>query len=470
MPIDRIPFFQDEQYVSADLNSLQRMAERYIEDVAAYAQRSSGLSRVGSSPSNDSDQPKVALVGGLTAFPSGAGLEVGPGMLLSTQVTAPDNPTLSGAYLCTNPAATVVALPTPVSDTWCVICARPQLGDDAPVARRKWNPGLDHWDPVNLVKRQRSSILFDVVVSPFAGQLPFVYPTNAVPIWAVLRPAGGGAVLDDHVIDLRPIRPLGGARSDGIGTGVALGHSAWAFTAAGLLQLNVHVALDNTDLHAVTTGAGLDPLLFKNPSDPAPADGEWWYLYLARFPYLGPNCAPRHAQLGAALLAQQGLVVLSKVAPYAGDYGLARVNANDLHAPDPFSGAVIGSGHAALFGALKRVGSSWQPCQGDADRVTMLGFVSGTDHAATHVFNFDHGAPLGARAVTLEIDSSAAATVYELDRPDGTVSLYYRNLPAVAERRTEVEVPLGPLGTSTTVRFRSTEDGTWTPKMRGYRI
>jgi hypothetical protein len=470
MPIDRTPFYANEQFASADQTSVQRMMERYLEDVAGYAQRSIGLGMVGNSPSNDGAQPSIALVGGLAAYNNVAGLEIGPGMILSTLVDSPDNPTLSGAYLCTNPTSTVVALPSPVSDTWTVICVRPALVDDAPLSRRVWNEALSRWDATNLVKRQRSKLIFDVVVSPFAGQLPFVYPANSVPIWAVLRPAGGGPVLDAHVIDLRPVRPVGGARGDGgYGASVQLGHSDWSFTAANQLQLNVHLTLENMDLHAVSTFAGLDPLLFQNPSDAAPADGEWWYLYLARFPYLGPLCAPRHAQLAADGLNQQGLVILSKVRPFL-NYQLHRVNSGDLHAPDPFSSAVIGSGNAALFGALKRVGSSWAPCQGDGDRVSMLGLVSGTSHAATHSFTFDHGAPRGARAVTLEIDSTAAATVYEIDRPDGTVSLYYRNLPAAAEARTLVEVPLGPLGDSVTLRLQSTLNGDWTPKMRGYRI
>lgn len=474
MPMDRVPFTLNEQFQSVDLTSMQRLAERYLEDVAAYAQRPMGLEQIGNTPHNDGPQPAIALVGGLGAYlTGGATLEIATGMLLSTEVDSPDNPSLSGAYLCTNPASALVALPTPVADTWCVICARPLLVNDAPVVRRVWNEALSRWDNTNLVKRQRSTIAFDVVASAFAGQLPFVYPANAVPIWAVLRPAGGGPVLESHVIDLRPVRPLGGAGSRGAGSiscGVSLGHSAWSFTAAELLKLNVHLQHENLDLHAVTTAAGLDPMLFKNPDDAAPSAGEWWYLYLARFPQLGPYCAPRHAQLGAADLAQQGLLVLSKVVPRSGDFSLSRVNSLDIRAPDPFA-ANIGAGQAALFGALKRSGSTWLPCQGDGDRVTLLGNISASAATGSVTsFTFDHEAPLGARAVTLQIDSTAPATLYEIDRPDGTVSLYVRPAATAAEIRTEVEVPLGPLGNSTTLRLRSTLAGNWTHRMRSYRI
>lgn len=468
MPIDRVPFYTDEQFQSADLVTLQRNAERALEDITAYRERPYDVPAVGDNAAGG-NQPAAAVLGGLFASVSGTLLQIYPGALVTTSVPSPDNPSSSGAYLAVNVERVDVSLPSPLGDAWYIVAGRPVLVNAPAEQRRVWDrPGRKWQDPSpNLVKLQTSKMVCDVVACPDPTQLSAPLPANAVPLYGVFRPAGGGAI-DElvHLVDLRPFR----AHYQSLAPGAQYLRNDWTYVTGAGLELSVHVRLDEVDLIAETTGGPIDPLLCKDPSDPAPSVGEWWYLYLARHRPLGELCLPRHAQLNVDGLKQQGLLILSRVPPTPpGTFD--RHPSTGITAPLPFSTTETSVLDAVCFGALRYTGSAWAPCQCDQGRVTMLGNQTPTEHGVSvHNFNFDTGAPLGARAVLLQLDSTAAATAWEIDRPDGTVSLYYRNLPAVAERRMVFEVPLAPLGPSTTLRFRSTTDGTWAHCTRGYRF
>lgn len=466
MPIDRVPFYTNEQFATDDLTALERVVESALEDVVGFGLHSPLLQvPFGTTPS-------AALLGGLEAAASGGSLVIGPGALILSD-TAPDNPSRSSRYLAFSEGGTV-PMPTPVVDTWYIVTARPQLANDAPVQRRVWDVDNARWQnpSPSLVKRRRATMLFEVQTSAIAGQLGLVLPTGTVPLWGVFRPAGGGAL--GTPVDLRPQQARGG-RSTGDNTGAHYRQNAWVYTPLTGLRLNCHAELDEHELHA--HGTNLNPLDYKDPTSSAPADGEWWYLYLSPFKALGPLVAPRAAQAGSTDLAQQGLLVFSQIPPYARDSNYARRNSAAITAPLPFNGATIADADAILIATLKRVSGAWLSAQGDGDWTQLPTQPSTYVASSTMEFSFTPDAPLGARALSYEIgfapDSTGLSTQIQIR--DGA-TIFWRSFSTVDPDGTqgskdmtgEFGIAALPAGQPLTVT--GTVAKTWNLRIKGYRI
>lgn len=478
MSLDRVPFTTNEQYRSEDLNAIQAVVERYQHDLAGFTARARALTQAGAAAVT-AVTPAV-LLGGLEAASDGdASLLIEPGALLMTNFPAEDGELPLSAYkVAINRAQVAVALPAPLTDTWYIVGGRPIVEDDPAVERRVWNPSTPGWELSNLVKRQRAAMTFEVVAGT-ATELPVFMPENTVPLYAVFRAAGGGT-LDDatHVIDLCPLPPRGRLVDTGA---AALVQNGWRMDTE--LRCNVHADLAGLDLHFA--GEALDPLDFVDPTDDAPADGEWWYLYLAPFPALGALCVPRHAQLGLGTVRQQGLLIFSKKPPYPADSmpggaGPPRTNSVALRAPDPFSGADIPEGSAICFGQLRRLASvlgDWVRAYGHADYVGLLApAASPAVYFSFSAAAFDSRCPVGARFVDYLLQGSTTESqAFELRDTDSDVTHYYTSLeiPDGDSLQASYSFDASNIPIPTNGQFLPVHAGaavTWTAYLRGYRF
>jgi hypothetical protein len=401
--LDKVPFVLNEQYKSEDLNTLQDVAAAWADDAAAFPT----ATRFTSTPAAaiPADELYPVVLGGLNASPSGGNVSIAPGVAVVPDLGADPNRPISQEVLARNAAAIVVALPSPVTDTWYLITAAAVETSDAAVPRNRWVPANNAWEsPVpSIVKRTRMALAFTVAAGS-ATQIPT--SVSRMPICAVFRPAGGGAVTTSQIVDLRPFAD-GGPKTPA----VVLQRNLWRtnlFAASGstLLAISSRVlGPDGTTMWVEE--AGLDPIgaAIKDPSSGAAAAGQWWYLYLCPLPVGGSTRVfPRHAQAGLA--GQQGILVLSRAAPNG------RTNVATVNLPAPFNNFPCAAGKAACIGALKRdsANTGWlgQACIGDLVRVaattktvapvgTATIMTPGGDVDATDVV------PLNARACSYKV-------------------------------------------------------------------
>jgi hypothetical protein len=400
---DKVPFVLNEQYKSEDLNTLQDVAAAWADDAAAFPT----ATRFTSTPAAaiPADELYPVVLGGLNASPSGGNVSIAPGVAVVPDLGADPNRPISQEVLARNAAAIVVALPSPVTDTWYLITAAAVETSDAAVPRNRWVPANNAWEsPVpSIVKRTRMALAFTVAAGS-ATQIPT--SVSRMPICAVFRPAGGGAVTTSQIVDLRPFAD-GGPKTPA----VVLQRNLWRtnlFAASGstLLAISSRVlGPDGTTMWVEE--AGLDPIgaAIKDPSSGAAAAGQWWYLYLCPLPVGGSTRVfPRHAQAGLA--GQQGILVLSRALPNG------RTNSATVNLPAPFNNFPCAAGKAACIGALKRdsANTGWlgQACTGDLVRVaattktvapvgTATIMTPGGDVDATDVV------PLNARACSYKV-------------------------------------------------------------------
>jgi hypothetical protein len=401
--LDKVPFVLNEQYKSEDLNTLQDVGAAWTDDAAAFPT----ATRVTSTPAAaiPADELYPVVLGGLNASPSGGNVSIAAGVAVVPDLGADPNRPISQEVLARNAVATVVVLPSPVTDTWYLITAAAVETSDAAVPRNRWVPANNAWEsPVpSIVKRTRMALAFTVAAGS-ATQIPT--SVSRMPICAVFRPAGGGAVTTSQIVDLRPFAD-GGPKTPA----VVLQRNLWRtnlFAASGstLLAISSRVlGPDGTTMWVEE--AGLDPIgaAIKDPSSGAAAAGQWWYLYLCPLPVGGSTRVfPRHAQAGLA--GQQGILVLSRAAPNG------RTNVATVNLPAPFNNFPCAAGKAACIGALKRdsANTGWlgQACIGDLVRVaattktvapvgTATIMTPGGDVDATDVV------PLNARACSYKV-------------------------------------------------------------------
>lgn len=399
--LDRVPFYLNEQYRSEDLNILQDVIDAWIDDASAFEQYARATSAIASAIPADENNPVV--LGGCAPIVSGGGLSITAGVVLHLDngAVGPDRP-LSQRCVARNPSTVAITLPSPVADTWYTVTARVAEPSDAAVQRNVWEPSTQQWIPTNLVKRTRQIINFELDAGT-PTQLPGI--ANQMVICAIFRPAGGGAVTASQIIDLRPYSPVSKMKDQR----AQFLHNIWATNAFGT---STTIAFDSTvlgpDGHLMwaRAAAGINPLAaaYVDPTAGATSANGWWHLYLCPSPVAASlRIFPRHAQTG--IDSQQGLLVLSKIAP-----GSTRLNSADITLPAPFGSYPAVAGRAVCIGSLKRNSgdSGWRgaSCHGDMVSVAeqfstvtpnpnATGFTLGGTNAIDVV-------PVNARAVSLQ--------------------------------------------------------------------
>ena len=404
---DKVPFVLNEQYKSEDLNTLQDVGEAWTDDAAAFPT----ATRFTSTPAAaiPADELYPVVLGGLNASPSAGNVSIAAGVAVVPDLGADPNRPISQEVLARNAAATVVALPSPVTDTWYLITAAAVETSDAAVPRNRWVPANQAWEsPIpSIVKRTRMALAFTVTAGT-ATQIPT--SASRMPICAVFRPAGGGAVTTSQIVDLRPFAD-GGPKTPA----VVLQRNLWRtnlFAASGATLLAISsrvIGPDGTTLWVEE--AGLDPLgaSTKDPSSGAASANQWWHLYLCPLPVGGSTRVfPRHAQAGLA--GQQGILVLSRAAPNG------RTNVATVNLPAPFNNFPCLAGKAACIGALKRdsgnTGWVGSQCENDIVRLARVVSIVTPNPALTLLTAGGDAlssdlAPLNARSVSYEFVVSA---------------------------------------------------------------
>jgi len=457
MPSDRVPYYLNEQFSSADLNAQQLALERTVEDLLGFSLWAPRLQPIGEPPASGEAPAQGAVIGGLRATTSGGTLTVGPGALLSTGVASPGSPPNHGGVCAAAVGGASILVPAPVSDTWYLVSGRPALIDQAAVSRNVRNG--EAWVPTPLVKLRQASLEL-IVTAGTATDLPATSPATYTPLWGVFRPGGGGAIVSaTQVVD---VRPFAGPRRPSNNGAVILQNE---FSMRTGLTLNARVQLDELDLHACTD-TPFDPLLLLDTAAAAPATNQWAYLYLARWRGLSTLCAPRHAQAKIAGLSQQGLLILSTVPPTpSGPHG--RRNSAALRPPAPYSAGIVPEGDALALGALLKTASTWQPANCVQDRVYVPVYGGGIpDFTATGDFTFARH-PRGARSVHFYITRDDPYGGVTIQSPSGR--LFYQSDEQAEHSTVDTgEFPIDP--SETTLRLASAGSANWTVTLRSYRL
>lgn len=343
---DSIVFNTRERAISGDWNDVQTLGSRVLLELM----RRSWESRVFSFGGTVGEAPRSVVAGGLQVSPSGSDVVVSAGVLVMDSATVPAAPEpLESQYrIATLLSPLLVTAPAPGSDTWYLLEAQPDDVVASTQTRDIWDTGGGVWVPTSVPKRTERRVTTQWVTGT-STQAPAPSGADWIPLAIVFRPAGGGAVLPEHVLDARRIwDSLDAQREIAIGVDHnADRHLATVSvpdTASSSIHLAASARINGQRLWFFNngpfdpTGAG-----YRDPSYTVAANG-WAYLYLVPWQGLAIVDTRRAAQSG------KGVLMLSNVAPFAG----TTRNSAALTLPAPFGVATVGANGAVCVGALRR--------------------------------------------------------------------------------------------------------------------
>lgn len=431
---DRVPFIVNERYVSTDLNTLQNLWPRWLTDVQAYA-NAFVIPGVNNAPVSVGSLLTLVL-GGLEVNANGTSIDVSRGALIqpSPIAAATDDP-ISAMAIGFNLATLTVATPAPVSDTWCLVQAQVQDVADPTVSVDVWN-GSAFVSTPGQVKRRRRTLA--VTVKSTGGTSTSVPTPDAgnVPIAALFRPAGGGSVLDAHIVDVRPMLPRTSGTPHHLLQVYARTNDLQGTNAS--IQLNVRAMTPHGEMSFVPSSASPtsfqpDDAAYKATGSAAVAANQWWYLYLCPVALGGlRGVRPRHLY---ANYAGEGMLVLSDVAPRA----VLRDNSNSITLPAPFAGFTVATGQATFVAAIRRnsANTGWVPFLTLGDKTTLYDKVTADVGGAIPLALFTAVGttellPAGAKSFDVEVAQNAsAAVVSKLVVQDPTGALQRTNAQTI---------------------------------------
>jgi hypothetical protein len=348
---DNVLFTNLQRSLSTDYNDLQSMAARSLADIFKHLVATKNVeSGAGTSPSSS---PSSCVLSGLLSVPNGTQVNVTAGALMQDSAALLPVPgSLDSTYrLAYQRATETLTPPAPGGDTWYLLEAQMTEVDSLLGNRDVFNPATGVFTPAAVTLQQEHQIAYQFTAGTI-NSLPAV-TVDFVPLAAVFRPAGGGAVLSTHIIDLRPLwQQFIGERATttaepqaGTVTRWGLRPTSIPLTLTTLAELDLEGELDGQRLFARTDGAAVDlsGTEFHESGLVFPAAASIFYLYLV--PVLGGVSAPtgQHADL-----VHRGALVLSLVAP-----NLQRTNGAVITmGAAPFTGATVAAGGALYVGAL----------------------------------------------------------------------------------------------------------------------
>lgn len=300
---------------------------------------------------------RAHVASGLFVTTDGSQLTVGTGALFQ-EVTAnpPDVPTpeaLDSSYrIGLNLSAINIADPATASDRYWLIEARVVRNVTLTETRDIFNQTTQSFQSQSVPKRQESQIETQVVEGT-ATAMP-TPTTGWAPLALVFRPAGGGTIVNDQIIqmstqlsDFTNVDSSDGANS----------RSSLRFKTTGArpsanttVSFNLAAEIDGQKLFArsnADTGIRLPINTDPTYSGIRTTTGYWWYVYLAPVP---GNITP--SNLYGSDIEHRGLLVNSRVAP-----DLNGRNSAAISVPEPLSGS-IATGDAAFVGVFKANGTS----------------------------------------------------------------------------------------------------------------
>lgn len=353
---DNILFANLQRSLSDDYNKLQSMAARSLADIFRHLGSAPGV--VAGAGGVPTSSPSAMVLGGLIATANGTQIDVSRGALAQdTAALLPVPGALDSPYrLAYQRTVETLATPAPGGNTWYLLEA--QMVDVPSVAGNRdiFNPatGVFVSTPVTLEQERRLTYQFT------AGSATTIPATSAdfVPIAAVFRPAGGGAVLVTHIVDMRPQWQQ--FIDERVSTPASGTVSRWGLRplsrpAAYLntAHLDLEGELNGQKLFARTDGTPIDlsAAEFHENALAFPLAGTQYYLYLC-IPVAGSAPSGQHANL-----AHRGALVVSLVPPT-----IERVNGAAITmGAAPFAGTIVAAGNALFVGAVNTRAAGIEP-------------------------------------------------------------------------------------------------------------
>lgn len=446
---DDVIFNTRERPMSSDQNNVQSVIARAFMDALMFGSEARFWGVLTASPAGVS-QPLV--LGGLRLTPSGSSVAVSAGAIVQRSASLDPVPgSLDSEYrLGIMRDDKTLTTPSPVGDTYYLIECQVERVVTSTESRDVLNEITGNFEPQMLDKRSERQIAFQFKAGD-ASNFPLPTGGDWVLLGGVFRPAGGGAVLDAHLYDMR-LQP-----------GVA---DVPVARPGFLTQRSYCAVVDNPD---ITGGASpgvlgfsmfdIDGELFGQrvwfhlnnliyawlslrdescdpDNDPrALAHGEWYYLYLAPFSGSLPVgqpvrmynvVTPGEEVLHGGFL--RGVLVESTVPPVMQG---GNTNGAALSLPAPFNAYTVPAGNAMLIGAFQRAGATgFTGCRAEGNVVQIapddtnvatdnVEFSSNTWAGGTdQQVNLAGKLPVSARAAEIELfyekTSGGAATTLML--------------------------------------------------------
>jgi hypothetical protein len=373
---DNIVFNTREKPISQDMNDLQALDARTLASILRFATMSR-LSGLGTANDTEVINPQC---NGLQVIPNGSDVLIKPGYLLQESATISPVPgALDSPYRIAlnhaNMAPTAVA-PSPVADTYYLLEAQVVETTTLTESRSVLNPSTGNFVSTSVAKRKERRL-----VTAWRTGAANAYPLPTGGDWVVLagvfRPAGGGAVLQSHIQDMRlqPDLLIGEAHIDRATRAqvsrvsvtsdndslVHISADADVWTGA---STNRGLRLHMRNLLGVSTGFTPSSAAILSPTTTL-ASTEWYYLYLAPWAGLAPRTY--FATVGAS----RGVPVLSHIPPTAFSSG----NSAAIDLPAPFGGVQALAGTACCIAILRRnaANNGWRAVQGAGDSYRLAG-------------------------------------------------------------------------------------------------
>lgn len=341
-----------ERPLSTDINNLQSLIARDVLNMMKWmlAENSTPLQ-----PGVQGVTPQSYVLGGLNVLPSGTDVAIQPGALVQLSAALPPVPgPLDSDYRVAFQQATIAQTPpSPVGDTWYLLQAQMIAVTTVTTSRDILDPMTGAFNAQLVPKQSEYQLSYNFK----AGSIVQVPPADPdfIPIAGVFRPAGGGVVTADQILDCRPlwirsIREITTDAQASIESAEFVGQfNNLLCDFSGYVGGRRLFARTIASTQPTTGGPDINTPPYRAPGqfDFNPATGfRWNYIYLVQ-----PRALPvRNAQPG---FEANALVVVSNVVPNA-----SGTNSSGINLPTPYQGVLAPAGTALLVAAWPTAGGS----------------------------------------------------------------------------------------------------------------
>lgn len=412
---DNMVFNTREKAISADWNDAQALEARTLATILRFMTMSR-LSGEGTANDTETIHPQC---NGLQVIPNGSDVLVKPGYLLQESASVVPVPgALDSPYRIAlnhaNMAPTAVA-PSPVGNTYYLLEAKMVETTTSTESRGVLNATTGNFVATSVPKRRERRI-----VTQWNAGTATAYPvptSDWVVLAGVFRPAGGGAVLQSHIQDMRlqPDLLIGEMHLDRSHRAQVSRLSVDA-DGATLVKISAHAdvlassPVRGLRLH-VHNLQGATPTGFT-PSSAAILDttttlaaATWYYLYITHWQGLAPRTYSPN-------IVSRGVLVLSHVKPAA----FTSANSGPLNLPAPHAGSQALAGEACCVAILRRNAGNtgWRAVQGAGNEYRLGGLGptllvnTGTFPAVQNIAETE--LPRGARLLKIAIHMAITLT------------------------------------------------------------
>jgi len=366
---DHIAITTLEKARSQDFVNAEAMLGRVLADVLLHSNKT----RHQGSPASVGAEIVENQVLGLQVTPNGSGVDIGVGALLQDSASLSPVPgTYDSSYrIAHNRSALTVAAPAPGSDTYYLLEVQ-MVEDVATESRKVLNTSTNTFSDTVVDKVKLRKIQSQWIAGS-ATQYPNPTGGNWVPLAAVFRPGGGGAVDFPDIVDIRRLpgsraalgdrywpqqapqvarfeseQIPGGVSANGVRFSVQEATSCDVTTGqdAGGYKMNAQYAvggayLDLTDASVITPGLSI-------------VADTWYYLYLCPWNGALPESAYGDHRV-------RGVLVLSDSRPTRFGHNTATITL-----PAPWGNYAVPARAASCIGAVKRKSDNlgWGPQAG----------------------------------------------------------------------------------------------------------